>query len=381
MLETRPRTPTVTRHSHKSLAQNRLSRPDGVEPPADPESDSPRARRTLLGQAPRAASVDLADDLVVNHARNDMLRISTEDTIADALDRAQHNHAAGRIVYFYVVDERGRLAGVLPTRRLLLNPPETRIADIMERNVIALPLNATLSQACELFMAHRLLALPVVDGERRLLGVVDVELYTDKLSDLIRWKENEDVFQLIGVRLAYVRRASTLAAFRGRFPWLLCNIVGGLACAALSASFQSVLDHVILLALFIPIVLSLAESVSIQSLTLALQFHTSGRFRLATALRICRQEAFTGLLLGLASGGLVGLAVWAWQRQALVAAAIGGAITASMCAAALLGLLVPVLLRALQRDPKVASGPIALTITDLATLSCYFGLAACWLGA
>jgi magnesium transporter len=328
----------------------------------------------------RKASVDLIDDLVVNHARKDAVRISARDTIAQALQHAQHNGTAGRIVYFYVVDDQGRLTGVLPTRRLLLNPPDTAIADIMERNVVTLPATATLVEAGEVFMAHRLLALPVVDQKRRLLGVIDVEFYTEQLSDLVRWKENEHVFQLIGVRLAHVRRASAGAVFGRRFPWLLCNIVGGLACALLAERFQGLLDHVIALALFIPIVLSLAESVSIQSLTLALQFHTAGPLRVGTLLRVCRQEALVGLLLGGAAGGLVGLVVWAWQRQPAVAVAIGGAISSSVLAAALLGLCVPMALRALQRDPKVASGPIALAFTDLATLSCYFGLAACWLG-
>jgi len=327
----------------------------------------------------RAASVELVDDLVVNHARTDVPRVSAADTVADALEKARQDQAVGRIVYFYVIDAEGRLAGVLPTRRLIMAPADSPVAEIMERNVISLPATATLLEACEALMAHRLLALPVVDNKRRFLGVVDVELYTDRVSDLLRWKENEDVFQLIGVRLASVRRASAVAAFRGRFPWLFCNIVGGLACAALASQFQGILDQVILLALFIPIVLSLAESVSIQSLTLALQFHAATPMRLGAALRAARDEAAIGILLGLAGGTLVGLAVWAWHRQAAVATAIGGAVSASMLVATLLGLSVPMALRALQRDPKVASGPIALAATDLATLSCYFGLAAWWL--
>jgi len=328
----------------------------------------------------RMASTDCVDDLAVHHARKDVLRISSRDTIADALGRAQHTASAGRIVYFYVVDDQERLEGVLPTRRLLLNAPETPIAQIMDRNVVTIPSTATLVEACELFMAHRLLALPVVDKAQHLLGVVDVELYTDKLSDLVRWKENEDVFQMIGVRLAEVRRASPWAAFRKRFPWLLCNVAGGLACALLSSRFEGVLNQVLALALFIPIVLALAESVSIQSLTLAIQVHAAGPWRWDRVWQAVRGEWLTGLLLGIASGGLVGLLVWAWQRQFLVAASLGGAISASMLIAALLGLGVPLAMRAMRRDPKVACGPITLAITDIATLSCYFGLATWWLG-
>ena len=138
--------------------------------------------------------------------------------------------SGGRIVYFYVVDREQRLQGVLPIRRVLLNPPETPVAEVMVRNVVALPATATLVDACEQFILHRFLALPIVDDHRRILGVVDVELYTDEISDLARREESDDVFQLIGVRLAEVQQASPLAAFRRRFPWLLCNVAGGLAC-------------------------------------------------------------------------------------------------------------------------------------------------------
>jgi magnesium transporter len=328
----------------------------------------------------RMASVDHVDDLVVNYARQDVLRISPRDTIQDALDQAQHGTLGGRIVYFYVVDEQGRLQGVLPTRRLLLNPPSTRIAEIMESNVIALPANATLVEACELFMTHRLLALPVVDREQRLLGVVDVEIYTDKLSDLVRWKESADVFQRIGVRLEQVRRVAATAAFRGRFPWLTCNILSGLACALLATCYQGILNQAIVLATFIPIILTLAESVSMQSLTLALQYQASGPWQWATAWRAVRRESSISLLLGLAGGGLVGAVVWSWQRQPAIAVVIATAICASMLLAGLLGLIVPMALRILQRDPKFASGPIALAITDFVTLSCYFALATWGLG-
>ena len=184
-----------------------------------------------------------------DHVRHDFVRLSVGDTVAQALAGVQKGRPEGRIVYFYVVDEKGRLEGVIPTRRLLLSPPQTPLAGdhgtayrhaARARRRFWTPVN---SSPC-----NRLLALPVVDHEGRIVGVVDVELYTDEISDLIRQQENEDIFQLIGVRLARLRQASVPAAFRGRFPWLLCNIAGGLACAVLAAAFQDVLDQVIVLA-------------------------------------------------------------------------------------------------------------------------------------
>jgi magnesium transporter len=315
------------------------------------------------------------NDSVLKHVRKDYVRIAVGDTVGDALARVQQSRVEGRIVYFYVVDPQERLVGVLPTRRLLLSPPQTAVADLMVRKVVTLPAKATLMDACEFFIMHRLLALPVVDKGGRVLGVVDVELYTDEVSDLARRQESDALFQLIGVRLARVGEASIPAAVRGRFPWLLCNIAGGLGCAVLAAFYESVLSQVVALAMFIPLVLALAESVSIQSLTLALQAHDTGRFRWPSALRALRREMLIGLLLGAACGGLVGVAAWLWQQHVRVATCILLSIVLSVATAALFGLAMPTLFRAIQRDPKVASGPLALAMTDVATLFWYLGLA------
>lgn len=319
-------------------------------------------------------------DLISKHAHQDFIRLPVGETVGEALRCVQRGRIEGRIIYFYVVDEQDRLQGVLPTRALLLNPPDTPLADIMQRGVITLPETATLLDACEFFIQYRLLALPVVDAENHIVGIVDVELYTDEIADLFQKEENEDVFQLIGVRLARMRQASIPTAFRGRFPWLLCNVAGGLACALLASLFEAVLAEVVILAMFIPIVLALAESVSIQSLTLAIQMHQPGRFQWGAALRRLRREATIGLLLGAACGGIVSVAAMAQHRALDAAAVILVSITLSVTTAAILGLSVPIALRAARRDPRVASGPIALAMTDLATLSYYLGLAALMLG-
>ena len=109
----------------------------------------------------RVTTADHFAEPVLNHVRTDFVRILVTDSVGEALARVQGSQAGGRIVYFYVVDQEDRLHGVVPTRRLLLNAPETAVAEIMERKVITLPETATLLDACEFFMMHRLLALLV----------------------------------------------------------------------------------------------------------------------------------------------------------------------------------------------------------------------------
>ncbi len=111
-------------------------------------------------------------------------RLDSSLTVGESLDWLRNHPPPARIIYFYVVDRDGRLEGVVPTRRLILSPPEARLADIMVRKIITLPSEATVLEACEFFIQHRLLAFPVVDDQRRLLGVVDIDLYTDELGRL-----------------------------------------------------------------------------------------------------------------------------------------------------------------------------------------------------
>src|SRR5262249_706995 len=140
------------------------------------------------------------------------------------------------------------------------------------------------------------------DHQHRIIGLVDVELYTSELSDIDRSERTDDLFQLIGVHLAEAKQASSLAAFRSRFPWLLCNIGGGVLAAFLSGIFEAELQQVVALALFIPVVLALAESVSIQSVSLALQaLHGQPPTMRALAGKL-RAEFATGVLLGVAAG-------------------------------------------------------------------------------
>jgi len=315
-------------------------------------------------------------DTVTRHMRRDFTRLREDQTIAAALAGLRAHPPEGRVIYFYVLDTAGRLKGVVPTRRLLLNPPETRVADIMVKQVIAIPARATVLEACEFFTLHKLLAFPVVDDERRVIGVVDVELYTEELRDLDRREDTEDLFQLIGVHLTEAQQASPLVSFRHRFPWLLCNIGGGILAAFLSGVYQEELSWGgAVLALFIPVVLALAESVSIQSVSLALQTLHGQRPTWASLLTKMGRELLTGAFLGVGSVAIVGLVALVWLRQFRVVLCLAGGIIGGVAGAAAVGVSLPILLRLLRRDPQVAAGPIALTSADMLTLLLYFNLA------
>ena len=315
------------------------------------------------------------NDPVARHMHQDYSRLHVGQTVGEALQWLRAHPPRGRIIYFYVVDEDGRLQGVVPTRRLVLSPPEQPLAEIMVRKVVTLPADATVLEACEFFIQHRLLAFPVVDDQRRLLGVVDMELYTGQMGQLGDPSYRDDLFQMVGVHVAHARQDSPVAAFRTRFPWLGCNLAAGILAAFLSGVFEAELNRVVALAFFIPVVLNLAESVSSQSVSLALQMLHGQRPTWRSMLQQARGELLTGFLLGLGSGAVVGLVGLAWLGQTRVALCLLGGITGGVTGAAILGLTMPILLRLLRLEPRVAAGPIALAGSDVITILLYLNLA------
>lgn len=313
-------------------------------------------------------------DPVVEHMRTELARLRVDQTVGESLDTIRQSPPPVRIVYFYVVDQDDRLKGVIPSRALLLSPPETRIADIMLKSVIALPASATVLDACEFFVLHRFLAFPVIDAQRRLIGSIDVELYTDELRDL-GGGLSDDLFQLIGVHLTRARQLTPFSEFRSRFPWLMCNVTGGVTAAFLMGLFQAEIERVVALAMFIPVVLALAESVSIQSISLSLQVLHGRPPSWLLILKKLHRESYVGLLLGGSSGLVVGMVALLWLNQMTLAICVLGGVAAGVASAALLGAAVPNLLRRLKLDPQVAAGPLVLAVTDVITLVCYFNLA------
>jgi len=310
---------------------------------------------------------------MIEHLRRDITPLPLRFSVGEALAFMREHPPGERIVYFYVVDEAGRLCGVVPTRRLLMSPPETRLADVIVTDVVTLEAESTMEDAAALFLKHKLLALPVVDGRGVLAGAVDVGMFTGELSNIAARRSADDAFEIIGARVA----ASTSAwrGFLDRFPWLLCNVVGGMAAALITGFYEHLLEAVIALALFVPVTLTVSESIAMQSVTLTLQHLHAGPASLGFLLRTLRRELATAACLGLACGVLVTGIAWAWKGDAGVAAAAGITVTLAMVVAALLGVVLPGTLRALKRNPRIAAGPIVLALTDVVTLLCYFNVA------
>jgi len=311
---------------------------------------------------------------IAAHVRKDFAKLQQDLTIQEALDSIRRQGLGEQIVYFYVVDERERLVGVLPTRRLLTASLDQRLSEIMVRKIVAIPGSVTVLDACEMFVMHKFLAFPVIDYQRRIIGIVDINLFKDEIFGIAEHEKRDEVFEVLGFHITQVRDASPIRAFRFRFPWLLTNIVSGTICALLAGAYEVTLAKSLILAFFLTLVLGLGESVSIQSMSVTIQALRAIRPSFGWFLKAFRREAGTAVLLGSACGVVVGLIVWLWRGAPVAATVVGGSIFLTLCAACFFGLAIPSLLHSLRLDPKIAAGPITLALTDIATLLFYFNL-------
>jgi magnesium transporter len=312
---------------------------------------------------------------IIEFARKDFKTFNKNLTVEEALTNIREVGIGERIVYFYTVDDEEKLVGVLPTRRLLTGKNEQKLEELMVKRVAALPISATVYDACEFFVTYKFLAFPVVDSERRIVGIVDVNVFTDELLDVEEKEEVDNVFESIGFNISEVKNASPLKAWRHRFPWLLATITSGTISAILAGYFRATLAHSLVIAFFLTLMLGLGESVSIQSITVTIQTLHSSRPSLKWYLKTLYRETQTALLIGLSCSIIAFSMVLFLKHDMHSAVVIGSSIIVIQFTGAILGLSVPSALHAFKLDPKIAAGPIALAVTDVCTILIYLGIA------
>ncbi|MBP9842033.1 MAG: magnesium transporter [Simkaniaceae bacterium] len=302
--------------------------------------------------------------------------VHINQTIEQALVEIRSHAIREKIIYFYVINDANQLQGVVSTRKLLLEDPKKMISAVLEKKMVCLKGSQTLREAMEFLELHHLLALPVVDDEGRLLGVVNVDLYVEDSWDIANGVHRSDIFQMFGMYVGEGKGQSLFVSYRNRMLWIFCNMFGGLACAAISAYFEVVLSRVLLFAMFIPLILTLSESISMQSLTQSMQLihgRKSGGWHhwMDSLLREWRIILF----MGLSCGVVIGFASLLWKEGWLPSLIIGISNVVGVLISAIIGSLVPLVIHRLHWDPKVAAGPVVLMFADVLTTTLYLGLA------
>ncbi|MDD4878825.1 MAG: magnesium transporter [Candidatus Omnitrophica bacterium] len=302
--------------------------------------------------------------------KNEFLAVSDEFTIEDTIKhfRTASLEKVSKPSYIYVVDSRGLLVGVVKMRDLLSHAPNVHIRDIMLKSVVKVHAEMDQEEVVRYFIKHRFLALPVVNNEQKLVGIVTA----DEMVDIAELEAEDDIAKIIGTGVDEITSRSIPRIVRLRLPWLAISIVSGLACAFILGWFEHDIKSVVALALFIPIVLGLSESTGMQSATIVVRNMALGRASLKDVRWLLQKEMFVGIIVGLACGMLVGGAATLWQANANLGAALAISMSMSIILSGVIGSCLPFLFKLFKIDPALSSGPIVLATCDIMTLLIYF---------
>ena len=297
--------------------------------------------------------------------------LSEDMTVGEAITELQTNRDVEMVFYLYVVDERNHLVGMVSLRRLLLVSPETPLKRIMTADLMSARVDTDQEEVARQVASYNLLAIPVVDEENKLVGVITV----DDIIDVIKDEATEDIYRLAGV--AGDERAFTPAgeSLRKRLPWLGINLITAFMAASVVALFEGTIDQVTELAVFMPIVAGMGGNAATQTLTVIVRGIALGELTWGNSRKALLKESIVGLGNGIILGLVAALVAWVTRGNPVLGLILCAAMIINMFVAATAGTLIPLGLRAANIDPALASSVFITTLTDVAGFFSFLGLA------
>jgi magnesium transporter len=298
--------------------------------------------------------------------------LSEDMTAAEAITALQGSRDVEMVFYLYVIDGRRHLVGVVSLRRLLLVPPDTPLKRIMTTDLISARVDMDQEEVAGQVASYNLLAIPVVDAENKLVGVITV----DDVIDVIKDEATEDVYRLAGLASDDRVFTTPLESLRKRLPWLLVNLVTAFIAASVVKLFEGTIGLVTSLAVFMPVVAGMGGNAATQTLAVIVRGIALGELTWSNTRKALIKEALVGLGNGVACG-IVGAGVaWLMQGSPWLGLILGMAMIINMFVAATAGTLIPLALRALKVDPALASSVFITTLTDVFGFLSFLGLGA-----
>lgn len=357
----------------------------------------------LLRELPHSEAADLAQDLPLEQRRDALaampskeragvhallryekdtaggvmtdrfISLRIDQTIQEAQDllRARDERDLGDVTYLYVTDHNGRLEGVISLRDLVFRKPERPVSEIMSKEVRFLWADADKEEIARTFQHYHYMGLPVLERDRRLVGVVRA---TDAL-DVARAEATEDMQLMVGISGEERALTPWRKAIRQRLPWLYVNLATAFVAGAVVSYFEETIARWTVLAVFLPIIAGQGGNAGAQTLTVIIRDLALGEIKMTDARQALMKEAMLGLANGFAIGIVVGLAGYFWQGDWRLGLIVGIAMMLNLVAAALSGVLIPYGLKAFRVDPALASSIFLTTVTDVAGFFLLLGLA------
>jgi len=292
----------------------------------------------------------------------------------DALKSLQDQSEAEMVFYLYITDEDDRLVGVASLRALATTPADTILKDIMVKRVHTVRPETDQEEVAQIVAQYNYLAVPVLDEDDQLLGIVTV----DDVVDVIREEATEDFLQMAGAgKDREILLKSSWENARARLPWLFASWIGGIVAASIIGTFEHMLESIIALAAFIPVIIGMGGNIGTQSSTIIVRGIATGRIEIGSELKVMWKEVRVGIILGVLYGLLLGaFAKFRFiDADPMLGVVVGLSIACSMLLAVAVGTFVPMFLRKVDIDPAIASGPFVTTSIDILGVLFYFVIA------
>ena len=295
-------------------------------------------------------------------------------SVSEAVHTLQTTKDLEMVFYLYVVDDRNHLVGVVSLRQLLMVPPSTPLKKVMTTDVISVSTDTDQEEVARQVALYDLLAIPVVDRENKLMGVVTV----DDVIDVIKEEATEDILYLAGVVDDHIY-ASPRASIGKRLPWLVINLATALGAATVVALYEPTIARFAFLAVFLPVVAGMGGNCGTQTLTVIVRGLALGEISWRTSRPAIAKEIVVGTANGLATGILAGAVAYLWKGNFILGLVLGAAMIINMFVAGMMGTLIPLFLKKINVDPAIASGIFLTTFTDIIGFLSFLGLATLFL--
>jgi magnesium transporter len=301
--------------------------------------------------------------------------LSEDVSAAEAITALQGSRDVEMVFYLYVIDVRRHLVGVVSLRRLLLVPPATPLKRIMTTDLISVRADMDQEEVARQVASYNLLAIPVVDEENKLVGVITV----DDVIDVIKDEATEDVYRLAGVAGDDRVFTPALESLRKRLPWLVINLGTAFLAASVVGIFESTIGVVTALAVFMPVVAGMGGNAATQTLTVIVRGIALGELTWGNSRKALFKESLVGLGNGVACGLIGAVVVWLFKGDPVLGGILALAMIINMFIAATAGTVIPLSLRALKVDPALGSAVFITTLTDVFGFLSFLGLGAAFL--
>lgn len=303
---------------------------------------------------------------------SEMLTLRDDVNVRDAIEAIREKAPTSEFIFYvYVVNEAGTFLGVVPIRRLITASATATLSDVMVVDPIAVPATADQEEVVELTARYNLLAVPVVDDNFKLLGVITV----DDVIDVIQQEATEDMYLMQGLSEEDRVYSPISTSIRKRFPWMVLNLGTALLSATVVGAFEESITELVILATFMPVVAGMGGNGGTQTLTVVTRGIALGELEFSDAKSAIFKQMTVGLVIGVGVGSITAALAWVWKGTPALGLVLCAAMVLNLAIAGFAGAAVPLFLKAINQDPALGGGVIVTTCTDVSGFLAFLGLA------